>query len=659
MVSIEQIIQQEVNPFDPVTFKTGNFWQEDQDSALTIESIHQEAIDQITEFLAQVARDHCSRTLMLAGDSGSGKSYLLSRVKRVLNNKAFFAYIGPWAASDHIWRHTLRYTVDSLMHKPANQQESQLLLWLKSRSVFTDRSLMKKLLGERGLFINNFRATYPTSIYNANAFFSVLYYLTQPETYQLACEWLKGDDLDEDSLKALGVRSSINTEDAAQNILANFGRISAETQPIVLCFDQIEDSDRLPNRSPDLQPLFSVNTTFRNEKLKNFLVIISIVTNTWKQNLDHIQQSDRARVEKSVLLKPITLKQAEALWASRLYPLHRQATPQPPSPIYPLNEQSLEEKFPGGKTHPRPALELGRRLLLKYKTGGIIVPEDPIAAFKLLWHQEFQKTQQKVSGIRQFSSPELVQMLTEALKALQVRDIKPKLLFSSPKFASYSLSYQLPARQERVGVVWTEDPNTKSFFTVMDACEKAIKQNLCQTLYLIRAEGVGTPNLKGNQLYKQIFTGYSHSHLKLELTSIHYLDTYHSLVNAAGCRELVVAGKTQTLEDLEALIRESKILNDCPLLQELKIVPPIIIKHPLEPVKEFLFNLVITQQMMGRLKLIQNACSQFSQVDEPEIEKLIQELCHENKIKIIPPNAKPQEQSVCWVPEASLVTNKR
>ncbi len=649
MSSIDQIIRRDVNPFDPVTFKAGNFWQDEQDSALTVESIHQEAINQITEVLDQVARDHRTRTLMLAGDSGSGKSYLLSRVKLALNPKAFFAYIGPWAESDHIWRHTLRYTVDSLMHVPEGQKESQLLLWLKSRSAFTDRSLIKKLLGERGLFINNFKATYPSGIYNANAFFSVLYYLTKPETYQLACEWLKGDDLDEDSLKALGVKSSIDTEDAAQNILANFGRISAETQPIVLCFDQVEMSARLPDGSVDLQPLFSVNTTLHNENLKNFLVIISIITDIWKLNDKRIQLSDKARIEKLVLLKRITLEQAEALWASRLYPLHRQANPKPQSPIYPLNQQSLDQKFPSGKTSPRMVLELGRRLLLEYKTGSEII-EDPIATFKLLWRNEFQKTQQKVSRIRQFSSPELMRMLQEALKALDFKGINSKILTSSPKFASYSFSYQ-PDRRERIGVVWTEDPNMRNFFTVMDACQKAIKQNLCQTLYLIRAEGVGTPNLKGHKLFKQIFTGSPHSHLKPDLTSVHYLETYHSLVNAAGSGELVIAGKTQTLEDLEALIRESEILHECRLLQDLGIVP----SKPKPPrddkkVKEFLLNLVITQQMMGLQRLIQNAHSQFSQVNESEIDKLIQELCQENKIQIIPPTAKPKEQSVCWVP---------
>jgi len=45
---------------------------------------------------------------------------------------------------------------------------------------------------------------------------------------------LRGDDLDEDDLNQLGVKHTIDNEDAAQNILANFGRISAQTQPIVL-----------------------------------------------------------------------------------------------------------------------------------------------------------------------------------------------------------------------------------------------------------------------------------------------------------------------------------------------------------------------------------------------------------------------------------------
>ncbi|MBD2039826.1 AAA family ATPase [Microcoleus sp. FACHB-672] len=680
MAFIHQIIRQAVNPFDSTTFRPGNFWQEDQDPALTVDSIHQEVVTEIEELLDKVAQDQRTRTILLAGDSGSGKSYLLGRLKKLLNSKAFFAYIGPWPDSDFIWRHTLRNTVDSLMYVPQGRHQSQLLLWLKSLSAFRDEGLRKQLLGERNLFIHNLKVTFPSGIYNANEFFGVLYELTNPEMYPLACEWLKGDDLDEETLKALKVKRAIETEEVALKILGNFGKISASTQPIVLCFDNLDNIDRALDGFINLQALFNVNSIIHNQKLKNFLVIVSIVTNTWKQNSKRIQQADQARIDLPIRLQPITLDQAETLWASRLYSLHRQANYLPASSIYPLNRQHLEDKFPGGKTRPRYVLMLGRQLFQEAKTErfeGITefdsdvnsTPIDPLAAFQLVWLKEFNKTQEKVSRIRQFSAPELIQMLREALNALQVHGIQTKLL-PSPTYASYSLSYHLPVQLGRIGVVWTEEPNLISFCNLMKACQKALKQNLCQTVHLIRAEGVGTSNNQGYKLYNQIFTGYRNRHIIPDMTSVHYLATYHSLVNAACAGELVVGDHTPSLSDLEALIRKSKILRDCPLLQSLGVFSgstytpgsagtssinqqkPVVRKElaqPFHDVKEFLLNLVKTQQMMGCQILIQNALDQFPLVENTQIEQLIEELCQENQIFILDPNAEPAAQLVCLI----------
>jgi len=114
--------------------------------------------------------------------------------------------------------------------------------------------------------------------------------------------WLvAGDDLDEDDLNQLGVKHAIDNEDAAQNILANFGRISAQTQPIVLCFDQLI-TFRLPDGSIDLKRCLASTLAFI-KSLKTFLVIISIITNTFKQNANHIQSADRARID--AILKPL------------------------------------------------------------------------------------------------------------------------------------------------------------------------------------------------------------------------------------------------------------------------------------------------------------------------------------------------------------------
>ncbi len=665
MTSIDDLIKREVNPFDLINLKPGNFWGEQQDLAQMVESIHEEEVTEIESLLDLVATDHRSRTVLLVGDMGSGKSYLLGRLKRTLNPKAFFAYIGSWFDSDRIWRHILQYTVDSLMQVPEGQQDSQLILWLKSLSVFTKRSPKQRIFNngfwellqsDRQKFIKHLKDTYKTAgIYSSDIFFSVLHDLTDPELYPLACEWLRGDDLSEESMQALKVKHCVDTEDAAKNLLANIGRIATETQPIVLCFDSLDNIARLPDGSQDFQALFNVNTTVHNDYLKNFLVIISVITDTWKRNSDRIQQADKVRIDREVQLKRITLEQAEALWAYRLNPLHQQANPQPNSPIFPLKREALEQNYLGGKTTPRSATVLGRLEYQRYKnTLGKDIPETDTtqAEFQLLWQQEYNKNQGNITKISLLAAAELIGILQEVLAALKVQEIKPKLI--TGKYASYSLSYQQSGKRERVGVVWTEEPNMNSFFHVMNACQKVIQQNLCQTLYLIRAGELGTPNLIGNQIYRQIFTHTNHHHIKPTLSSVHYLATYHNLVNSALAHELVVAGKTITLEELEALIRNSKILQDCLLLQDLGIVSgggtePEPNKLGLRSVKDYLLNLVITQGFMGRPTLIKNTNSQFSNLNTSDIEQLINQLCQENKIEIFNPKAKPEEQTVCLV----------
>jgi hypothetical protein len=678
MTDINDIIKREVNPFDIINLKPTNFWAEEQDSKLMVESIHKEAIIEIEGLLDLVGQDHRSRTVLLAGESGSGKSYLLGRLKRTLNPKAFFAYIlCNWADSSNIWRHILRHTVDSLIQVPEGEKESQLMLWLKSLTAFTSSDITKRIFNDnfwealqsnRQKFIKHLKDTYKKAgIYNPDMFFGVLHDLANPELYDLACEWLRGDDLNEDSMKEIKVKTCIDTEDAAKNILANFGRISTQTQPIVLCFDNLDTMPQLPEGFLDIQPFFNVNTTIHGDNLKNFLVIISVITNTLKRHFDRILPADKAGIHKTIQLKPITIKQAEALWAYQLQPLHQLASPRPESPIFPLNREMLDKTSPGGKTMPRNALTLGREEYQKYK----VIPPPPLpdptpppplpdstqAEFELLWQHEYTKSQGKITKISLLSSPDLIQMLQQSISSLKMQGVKTKLL--SGKYASYSLSYQHPTKREKLGIVWTEDSSMASFYHVMNACQIAIQKNLCQTMYLIRGGDLGKPNMAGNQLYRQIFTDTNHVHIKPSLQSIHYLATYQSLVNSAKSQELVIGGKMINLQRLETLINESEILNQCTLLQDLGIVSKSNPKpepnrnggKDLRPVKDFLLNLVKTQHLLGKQALINNAISSFPKVKEDQINVLIKELCEENKIQILDPKAKPEAQLICLVPQ--------
>jgi hypothetical protein len=654
MQEIEKVIKHEINPFDLVNTKVGNFWTGTEDRSFLVESIHKNEITEIEKTLNLVAMDHRSRSVLLVGDQGGGKSYFLGRLKREFNSKAFFAYIGPWPDNDYMWRHVLRYTVDSLIKVPDDQQESQLMLWLKNLSAFTkqNKSIWQLLVSDRQKFINHLKKSYEQEgIYNPDIFFRILYALTQPNLYSQAYEWLKGDQISEESMQALGVKNFIDSEDAAKNILANFGKISTATKPIVLCFDQVET---LPNFESNPQPIFNINTTIHNDNLKNFLIIISITTDPWRRAIQRVFQSDRARIERIVTLKRINLEQAESLWVHRLRPLQAKATPKPDSPIYPLTRQLLEESYPGGKAVPRDVLILGREKYQQYKESLIVRPPTSIeekiqAAFKLLWQEEYKKIESRISKISLLPASELIQMLQRALEALKIESIKPRLI--SGKYANYSLSYQHPRNQERIGVVWTEDANMTSFYHIMNACQKVIQQNLCQHLYLIRINSTGTPKLQGHKLYKQIFTGINHIHIRPSLASVHYLATYNSLVNSALAEELVLGevGKTIHLPELKSLIFNLGILNECSLLQDLDIIPK---KEPIDrlrEVKEFLLNFMKVQLCMGLSNLNSHCQQKFPNVKEAEIERLIQELCQEKKLEIMNSKAKTEERLICLI----------
>jgi energy-coupling factor transporter ATP-binding protein EcfA2 len=771
--SIEQLVLQHLNPFDPNTFKPGNFWLDPQDPKLNVESIHQEVLDSICATLAALKQDGTTRTLLLTGESGSGKSHLLGRLKNLLNPQAFFAYIGPWPDSQFIWRHVLRNAVDSLLEIPEGQGESQLLLWLQGLLRLQTPDFNQRVFGKRRIFIRTLCTIYPRGIYNPTEFFGVLYDLTNPELDFLATSWLRGDNLDEESCAELRVRQPIDSEDAAQKILSNFGKISTATQPIILCFDNLDNLPHLPSGNPDFQSLFNVNSSIHNQKLPHFLILASIVTNTWKQNRPLVQPADLARINQTLQLKSITLDQAEVLWANRLHGLHVQLDPPPDSALEPLHRDWLEQEFPSGRTLPRNALVLGQRLIDRFKHDGNLPMPRPStlapasvgsgnsqADFELVWHNEFKKVQGQITRLTQLTSPDLIWRLQELLQVLQLPGLRVPFLDSSAKFAAYSLCFR---SQGITGVVWTEDQNMSFFFHVMKACEKILQTSRCERLYLIRSTTLGRRTSKGYKLFQHIFKQDPHQHLQPDLASIHFLETYHNLVNAACGRELVVGQHVPDLHQLQAMMRGSGLLHQCQLLQALGLVIPpqdemdglatlpqeagsqeagsqearsqeagapdaisnsehhpnpftnddatntdelqgqsngdakdgdakdndptegdatvstlfakethhnghsangtanltpnltngeVIIPQAMTQVqqaKRYLHNLVTTQKLMGIQVLINQGCSQFPDLPEGRVTRLVQELCHDGKIQKINPDAKKRDQLVCCI----------
>lgn len=687
MASLEQLIRKNINPFDPATFKPGNFWREKQDQSQDVSSIHAHVVDGIEQTLNDMQRDHKTRTIMLLGDSGSGKSHLLGRIKRQLNDRACFAYVSPWPDNQFIWRHVLRQTVDSLMEVPEGQTESQLLRWLNGLEIFKRDGFAQRIMGTRSLFIRDMSASFP-AVYQGRAFFGVLYALLNPDLRVIATDWLRGEDLDEEDLKLLRVRRSIDSEDAAQKMLSNLGWVADSTQPIVICFDNLDNVPAMPNGKSGLRAMFNVNTTFQNEKLKNFLVLISLITSNWRTNKKDIEHADLARIDQKLTLRDINLDQAAGIWAARLRPIHAQASPSPASPIAPLTKEWLTHKHPGGKVAPRSALVLAEQLIGAFKRTGKLPsisgqsagsesldestsPENDRASFELIWQKEFKGVGDHLGRISQFSSPDLIRRLQEALEALEIPKIQRAVL-NSNAYCSYSLGYE---DSKRICVVWTEDGNLTSFYHVMRACNAMAEARVRDRIYLIRKENLGTARNRGYQIFQEVFNGKKNLHIKPDLESVQYLETYHRLVNAAAGGELVIGSKTPNVKELQALVQESGILSTCSLLQQLGVVQPkdgvVVIssispdpskpQRKVQPIKpplqqelaaaeRYILNLMTTQSLMGMQVLVETTQEQIPALDAADVIGLIHSLCDTNRIQMLDPKAKPENQLLCYVP---------
>ncbi|MCS6814091.1 MAG: ATP-binding protein [Cyanobacteria bacterium] len=691
MATLDELICRNPNPFDPLTFRVENFWEQNPGWTEAVESIHLKELQQLEGYVRLVAEDHQTRSYVLIGDSGCGKSYMLGRLKRRLNAHAFFVYIGPWDDDTYIWRHILRYTVNSLMRTPEGETESQLLLWLKSLPAIQQPGLLTRLMSEKQRFIKYLKNAYTIDIYQPHDFFSALYGLTQPDLQVLACEWLRGDVLAEEDADRLGVKTDIDNEYAAKEMLANIGRISVQTKPIVLCFDQI-DKVALPNTTTTLNMLWSVNSTLHNSKVPNLCIIISLIAETWNLAKGKMLQADRARLHKGIQLHPISWQQAEALWELRLHGLHCEAEPRPASPLAPLEADHLIFKFPGGKLMPRSALQLGNSLYQAYKQNlrdrllpvAPVVPEPAAvdrlpetsdsevalqAAFQLVWQHEHRNVQQEVQAITQFASYELLAMLREVMLALEAQ-VAP-IPFHSKTYSAYGLQWQqeLSRQVQRVtAVVWTEDVNLTKFCNLMKACQKLLDGHKCNRLCLIRYGTTGNPKNKGFQIYRQIMSNSAHQHLCPSLSDVHYLYTYRRLVNAACAGELVVADQTPNLQELQRLVRRAGVLEACTLMQALGLLQqssgrvggapnngkPIELTPPvLSSTRDYVLNFMKVQGFLSRQKLLEYLHRQLPDVGVPTIEMAISSLCNESRLTIIDSTVPLDAQLICYVPQAA------
>ena len=184
------------------------------------------------------------------------------------------------------------------------------------------------------------------------------------------------------------------------------------------------------------------------------------------------------------------------------------------------------------------------------------------------------------------------------------------------------------------------------------------KARVRDRIYLIRNATLCNARNRGYQIFQEIFSGEKHLHIKPDLESVQYLETYHRLVNAAAGGELVIGAKTPNVKELQALARESDVLSTCSLLQQLGVVSTNSGGggtsnrkiSDIEAAKHYILNLMTTQALMGMQALVESTQDQFPTLDAADVISLIHSLCEANRLQMLDPNAKPENQLLCYVP---------
>ena len=140
-----------------------------------------------------------------------------------------------------------------------------------------------------------------------------------------------------------------------------------------------------------------------------------------------------------------------------------------------------------------------------------------------------------------------------------------------------------------------------------------------------------------------------------DLTSVQYLATHHALVNDALSGELVVGEETPDGSRLQSLVRQTGVLRDCPLLQQLGFFEITsgqdAAEQSLQAIEDFIINRVLNQQCMAIQQLIEEAIAQFGGASKQQVHQLIQSLSLSDRpLQILDPDVTLEEQLVIATP---------
>ena len=331
------------NPFDEGI--VGDAWH---DAASEVPEIGSGAFSVCRQQLEAVRNTGKSRSILLHGAPGSGKTHLISRIRRYIADRnrtcwldSVFVYVRLQTSPGQVWRHTRRQLVEDILKRPADgpSQLEHILFrnlaapgatgvlldeWKSAlrqegpgapdsmaRGLYAIVEYLRKTGSLRALRVEIFERL-DGSIAISRSLEAVLQRWIRRDHTSIAEAWLKGESLAEADLGKIGLAQAVNDEDPedqARDVVRQILQLIGAGTPVAFCFDQIE---ALQSSTSDTTGFFAFgNAAAALRGLTDNILLVSCIQTQHLKNLEGILGSNYDWIAERLLELP-ALTQAHA-----------------------------------------------------------------------------------------------------------------------------------------------------------------------------------------------------------------------------------------------------------------------------------------------------------------------------------------------------------
>lgn len=328
------------------------------EDSIDVAEINRRAFEACCRLITQVQEQRASGALTLIGEAGAGKTHVLGRVRRWLEEApgSLFVPVRMDTNSNMLWRHLRRNLADALLrpNKSARRAIDELL---------SPRRAELEQLAERDLSI-------------------VLENLLKGTHVRDTAAWLRGQDLPEAVLDRLMLAQpgpDENQEVNSRNVVVSLCSL-IEPGVVVFCLDQWEALQGFAGDSDGLLSAGQAISLLHDAPVRNACIICCVQTGFLPKLENALDEAIRHRMlGKREAIELIDWHKASRLILALLgsSPALSELRKSHDDTLWPLSEQPIQEVFRDGEAPARKVISRCRDLFDLWRTG-VSEPEVPI-----------------------------------------------------------------------------------------------------------------------------------------------------------------------------------------------------------------------------------------------------------------------------------------